>query len=262
MGPTILALVEFRDLLLAPRGKTRWSKPGRRWRDEVVAKDRQWAHSVSVAVGRFIPMSAPAGEVATSRFVLTQEAVREAISSLTGLVTHETFPLYLYLRRRAVTLNRFTDLQPEWSGEIHDWLDMPGGPPEKPYYRPFRSRGKSPDPLWVKDHLVGSYGISSLRENPLYTENDEFRLPVHRSGEPDPHPFRTQVLRQGPVPAWSVAAFLFRNNEFVSSTDEPPGWSELLEIFKGHFEWTQEEQDTLFLWDYPTSTVCFEEWQQ
>lgn len=197
--------------------------------------------------------------VASTAYVLTLDVVRRAINSLKPLTIHETFPVYLHLRRRAVVLRRFTDLQPDWCGEVHDWLEMPGGPPNKPHFRPFTSRGSSLDSFWMASNLAGSYAPSSLRGmRSLYVDsNDEYVLPIHTDGTPNAVVIANRLLKSSPIPAWAVAAFLFRDKEFTA-VDGEPDWTDLLAVFQSFFEWTDEERESLFTWEDPAVT-CFEE---
>lgn len=200
------------------------------------------------------------GSEAKSTYVLALDAVRRAITTLRPLTIHETFPVYLHLRRRASRLGRFTDLQPDWKAEPHDWLNVPGGPANKPYFRPFTSRGSSPNSFWLNDNLAGSYATSSLRGfRSVYVDsNDEYQLPVHVDGTPDAGTVLSRVLSGQAVPAWAVATYLFRNRSFEWNAPAPPDWSDLLAVFQEYFGWTDEERRTLFDWATP-SVVCFEQ---
>lgn len=190
-----------------------------------------------------------------TNFVLTFDAVRRAINALKPLTIHETFPVYLHLRRRAAALGRFTDLQPDWWAEVHDWLDVPGGPPNKPHFRPFTSRGSSANSFWMNDNLAGSYAPSSLRGmRSLYVgPGDQYQLPTNTDGTPNPTPIANRLLGDKQVPAWAVAAFLFRNRSFSSDPSAEPSWLGLLAVFQTYFAWTQEERDQLFNWTTPTT---------
>lgn len=192
------------------------------------------------------------------RYVLTLDAVRRAITTLKPLTIHETFPAYLHLRRRAAVLRRFTDLAPDWKAEPHDWLSVPGGPANKPYFRPFTSRGSKPDSFWLNDNLAGSYAPSSLRGlRYLYVDsNDTYHLPTHPDGSPNAAVIRSEVLGGHAIPAWVVAAFLFRNRSFEAAPTSTPDWVDLLGVFEDYFQWTDDEHAELFEWAVPT-VPCF-----
>lgn len=195
----------------------------------------------------------PVPATSQDSYVLTLDGVRRAITALKPLTIHETFPVYLHLRRRAHALGRFTDLQPDWQGEPHDWLDVPGGPANKPNFRPFTSRGSSMDSFWMNANLAGSYAPSSLRGlRSLYVDsNDKYILPTLTNGQPDAAVVKRRLLFDKPVPAWAVSAFLFRNRRFASSLPEPPAWPDLLDVFQDYFGWTTDERVALFDWVTP-----------
>lgn len=180
---------------------------------------------------------------------LTEEAVREATAVLTSRPIHQQFVLYLQLRRAAVESRRF-DRLPQDNDEIHRWLSVPGGPPGKPHYRPFvNTRQPQPSAFWMNPNLAGSYAQSSLRPDAraLFIGGDgAFRLPTYEDGSPDPTPIFDTLLDGHPVPAWAVAAFLFRNRSFsVEPRDARPEVDSLLEAFQNHFEWTTPEGDAV-----------------
>lgn len=191
---------------------------------------------------------------AEGNYFLTHEAVRRAITTLKPLPIHETYPVFLHLRRRAEVLQRFTALQPDWQGEVHDWLDVPEGPPNKPHFRPFTTRGSTNAAYWMARNLPGSYSPASLRGmRTLYVDaQDQYILPTLASGEPDPRVIRARLMADDQVPAWALAAFLFRNRRFIVDQGDPePGWPDLLAVFNEFFGWTSVEADHLFTWEHP-----------
>lgn len=58
--------------------------------------------------------------------------VRECIDKLLSRDTHPHFIAYLYLRSLAGRTGSLTRLTPNWS-ELGKRLEVPGGPPSKPY---------------------------------------------------------------------------------------------------------------------------------
>lgn len=199
-------------------------------------------------------------------YVLRIEMVQDAITVLKPLYIHETFPVFLHLRRRAATLQRWTDLQPDYWDEPAAWLAVPGGPPGKPHFRPFTSRGGSDSSYWLGDNLAGSYQQSSLRGRvkDLYVDsNGLWRLPTLSNGEPDADQVSRQLLKAKPIPAWAVAVFLYRNRSFVEAplafTPGDVGWRDIHRVFQEQFRWTDRERQVLFTWDLP-DPAPFEIW--
>lgn len=198
---------------------------------------------------------------------LTEDVVREAIVLLTSRPIHQQFVLYLQLRRAAVETGRFSEL-PQDNEQIRSWLTVPGGPPSKPHFRPFvNTRQPQPSTFWMNRNLAGSYAQSSLRPDAraLFIGDDgAFRLPTYEDGSPDPTPILTTLLNNDAVPAWAVAAFLFRNRAFSVEPDGArPEIDSLLEAFQNFFEWTTPESDAvaeraLFDWTaVPTAAPVF-----
>ncbi len=193
-----------------------------------------------------------------SAWLLSAEVVREAVEILTKEKIHQLFVLYLHLRRRAHQLGRFTQLDID-TDQIHDWLDVPGGPPDKPHFRPFNPTGKGqPAAFWLNRNLPGSYAPSSLRDawRTLFMDEDgTYRLPVDETGAPDPDPIATSLLASTQIPAWAVAAFIFRNYGFgVGPEGAEPGLSALLDTFRDYFGWTpsangKSGEEVLFDWE-------------
>jgi len=191
-------------------------------------------------------------------WILTDAVVREAIELLTSTPTHQQFVLYLQLRRAAVEESRFTGLA-QSSDVIARWLDIPGGPPDKPYFRPFvSSKRPNASAFWMNRNLAGSYAPSSLRPEwkALFVGPDGgYRLPTLDDGSPDPAPIVEKLLLGSQLPAWALAAFLFRNwSIFVSPEGSVPDVEVLLRVFQDHFDWTSEDEThvgerSMFDWD-------------
>jgi len=193
-----------------------------------------------------------------SAWLLSAEVVREAVELLTKEKIHQLFVLYLNLRRRAHQLGRFVQLDID-TDQIHDWLDVPGGPPDKPHFRPFNPTGNGqPAAFWLNRNLAGSYAPSSLRDAWRMLFMDEegtYRLPVDATGSPDPAPIAKSLLADTQIPAWAVAAFIFRNFGFrVGPREGAPGLSALLNTFRDYFGWTSSAngkpgEEVLFDWE-------------
>lgn len=199
------------------------------------------------------PMAAQPGGEAVAGYVLATEVVRDAIVDLSSRSIHETFPAYLHLRRRMRLLNRPTDLQPDW-GEVSDWLAVPGGPPNKPHFRPFRSRGASPEGRWMNDNLAGSFAPSSLRnmKEHFVAVNGEYRIPLRQSDRrPNGALIRVALLADKRIPIWAVAVFILRNAYFPG---DEPDWTDLIDTFVADIGWTQHEVEDLFTLEAPAAT--------
>lgn len=94
--------------------------------------------------------------------VLRVDVVKWAIGHLTQQKIHAFFPAYLHLRAVALEVGSTQDI-PARLAELGPLLEVPGGPPRKPYYRPMLHRlGTSP---WLNSNLAGSYAPSSTRDS-------------------------------------------------------------------------------------------------
>lgn len=189
--------------------------------------------------------------------VLTIPAVRWAIERLGGQKIHPTFIFYLYLRKQQVE-GTLADASSS-SREVFDLLRMPGGPPGKPYYRPFRERGTRQGELlrsfWLGDNVAGSWSPRSLNRQVAS------RWLVDSSGAyvvPRDHTARakTEMLYGETVPAVAIGAYFLRNEGFI--IDGEPSPNDIVSAFRVKFRY-DESHDNEFteLFDGMTSSTEF-----
>ena len=143
---------------------------------------------------------------------LTTAAVRWAIGTLGEKKIHPTFVFYLYLRRHEVqgTLGDASSS----SRELLDLLRMPGGPPGKPYYRPFRERGTRQGQLlrtfWLGNNVAGSWSPRSLNRQVasrwLVDASDAYVVPADHVARA-----KAEMLYGASIPALAIGAFFLRN---------------------------------------------------
>lgn len=212
-------------------------------------------------------MSLPVSAVddAVPVFVLTRAAVAAGVRALQAVRVHEAFVAYLHLRRVAARTARTTGLSPDWNGEVHEWLEVEGGPPRKPHFRPLASRSRDAATYWMNPNLAGSYAKSSLREDMralLVAPDGTFQVPADAAGDYDPVPVASAMLPSNEViPMWALGAFLYRERAFVGPLDEPPGIEAVNDVFCSEFEWTDREIETLFDTSLPDlDHPAFEAW--
>lgn len=142
-------------------------------------------------------------------WVLRTAAVKWAIQRLTQQRIQNFFPAYLHLRAVAIETGSAVDIPARWSSLI-ELLDVPGGPPGKPYYRPMLHRaGTSP---WLNSNLAGSYAPSSLRDQPRRVVTSSGHLYSLREGHVELA--REHLLYGEPVSAVALALFFYRNRGF------------------------------------------------
>jgi hypothetical protein len=145
--------------------------------------------------------------------------VQWAIEALTSRQVHPFFIAYLHLRALAIQNDEFSSIRPRWA-DIGKHLALPGGPPGKPYYRPWldgqvhdRSR------YWMNSNLAGSWAPSSLRQEPLNVVRTTGRTFALEPG----HAQRalTHLLYGVRLPVLPFASYLYRDYGFVNRQHEP-----------------------------------------
>jgi hypothetical protein len=172
-------------------------------------------------------------------YVLRIETVRWAIERLRALEIHSFFIAYLHIRRQAGRQQRTDDIAADWS-DLGVFLEVPGGPEGKPYFRPFWTGGRSHGQEWLNQNIAGSYAASSLREVPkrvIDVNGSHFMLPRQHWQRAREH-----LLYENKAPLWPTAIFLYRDFGFEMDVGRP----ELLEIFRQDFGYRSPEDDREF----------------
>lgn len=141
-------------------------------------------------------------------------AVKWAISELKAAKIHSFFLPYLVLRRHSVIYGSTANLQPSWVDEVGRFLAVPGGPPTKPYYRPFVDQDvRDESRYWMNRNLSGSYGTASIRK--LVGEVVSGSGGVYYLSDNHLRKAFNNLLGGSPVNAHAFAAFLFRDYGFM-----------------------------------------------
>jgi len=176
-------------------------------------------------------------------YVVPVRRVRECIDKLLSRDTHPYFVAYLYLRSLAGRKGSIAGLRPEWT-ELGKLLAVPGGPPRKPYLRPFWMGERKAGQEWLNENLAGSFAPSSLREVPSRVVETDARGRFNLRPNHD-ELARTHLLFDAPLPALAVAGFMFRDFGFVALSH--PGPEELVEVFRHEYGYDeQSEFDQLY----------------
>lgn len=169
-------------------------------------------------------------------YVLKVKHVRHAVDALLARDTHPFFIAYLWLRREAGRQGTTEELRPNWS-DLGRFLAVEGGPPGKPYLRPFWKGERNANQEWLNRNLAGSFAPSSFRGVPRQViepnADGSYRLR-------DEHWNRAlEFLLYGePLPAAAVAAFMLRNRGFVSPA--PPTHADFVMQFVAEFGYREE----------------------
>ncbi len=192
---------------------------------------------------------------ATRDYVLRTEVVRWSIGVLTTRRIHPFFLAYLYLHGLTPNEDDPTPVVPIWT-DLAKYLSIPGGPPKKPYYRPFFQEISKPERYWLNSNLAGSYAPSSLRQVPKrvvdVSDDGHFRLKEDSATLALEH-----LLYNEPAPLLALSAFMLRNYGFKSDEGLPSEW-DLCSLFLAEFNFQQGEGSLLsgdaavvFATDYP-----------
>lgn len=162
------------------------------------------------------------------------ESVKRAIGVLTSQLVHPFFPAYLLIRKEAVEKNVSAGLQPRWD-EMGSFLEMPGGPPKKPYFRPLFTKVSDPSRYWMGTNLAGMWSPSSLREGQPPREvvstagrgaNATFSLKPDHAALAFQH-----LLFETPVDVYALAIFLYRDFGFTADPMNPDSAPTAVDVF-------------------------------
>lgn len=153
-------------------------------------------------------------------YVLRTDVVRWAIDALTTQRIHPFFLAYLHLHSLTPDEDSPTPVAPSWKSFGRRYLSMPGGPVNKPYYRPFFNEVSKPGRYWMNQNLAGSWAPGSLRDVPLtvvdISSEGTFTL-KRESGK-----LALENLLYGdPIPVLALSVFMLRNFGFKSDSGTP-----------------------------------------
>lgn len=170
----------------------------------------------------------------TELWVFRIDAVRKAISLLLKNKNHEHVPGYLALLR-SQRVRGGGSAQPNDIVDVYDrYLKVLDAGQERPYLRPFLSRGKN---IWFNDNVAGSYAPSNLKADP----GPFFRaVDVSGGGQstkyslPADHAARaSQYLLKGhKLPVTALTAFLYRDYAFRL---DAPSVASVVLLFRDEF---------------------------
>lgn len=183
-------------------------------------------------------------------FVPTVEAVQWAIETLTASRVHPFFLAYVHLRRWDIEQETEGGIRADWE-QLGEFLEVPGGPPGKPFYRPFlNGQVKDNSRYWLNPNIAGSYAPSSLRNVPLkvvetgdglfYLKEDHAELALEN------------LLFGEPLSAVAFAFFYYRNFGVVTPAASPAPL-DLVAVFARDFQFSplDDDFDVLFETDFP-----------
>ncbi len=188
-------------------------------------------------------MAAEVDVVDQPTFVLSVDVVRWGVEQLVGRRVHPFFPAYLEVRRVAALQDSPGGIHPRWD-DLGGFLRVMGGPPGKPYFRPFWHQSSAAGQHWLNANLAGSYAPSSLRGVPQRVidleEGGGFSLKERHWELACEHLLYGEKMSVIPM-----AAFLYR--DFGFTTDGPSiGPFDLIGVFRRDFGYRADSDDEEF----------------
>lgn len=188
-------------------------------------------------------------------YVLTVDAVRWALDQLKSQKIHPFFLAYLFLCKWSAEQDTVTEIHPDWA-ELADHLSVEGGPPGKPFYRPFwHGTVNDPGRYWLNPNLAGSFAPSSLRNVPsrvVDVIDGAFSLKAEHERLALEH-----LLYGTPVATVPLGAFLYRDYGFHDNASVPIPETLSL-VFRNDFHYPWEPGATvspLFTATLPENSV-------
>lgn len=177
-----------------------------------------------------------------STYVLSEEATRWGIEIISNQPIHSFFTAYLIVRQQAA--EQETDrVVPDWSA-LDAYLDVPGGPPDKPWYRPFWDQAKNAGQNWMRKHPAGSWNPSSVRPGTPGAQVLDIDGKAWVLSEGHHDRALEHLLHGNRVSLMALCAFLYRNYGFT--TDTPPKPQEMFEVFRRDFGYRPDSDDEEF----------------
>ena len=210
-------------------------------------------------VGARLPDVTTSSDVGTT-WVLRLDVVRWGIQQLALRRAHPFFVAYLHLRRRASVEGSDTEIRPHWN-QLGEYLEVPGGPPKKPYYRPLFDPPGNPSRYWLNENLAGSFSPSSLREGQPAIQVVQKESQGRFSLRPNHSQLALQHLLYGdPLDIYPLIAFLYRDFGVITDPGDssPPPRDSLLEVFRQDWRFSDSNRDaTDFNALFETDTIAF-----
>ena len=190
-------------------------------------------------------------------FVLSRDVVKWGIEEIRSRRIHSFFAAYLVLRQQAGQQD--TDaVVPNWKA-LDIYLTVPGGPPGKPYFRPFWDQARNAGQDWMKRHPAGSYNPSSIRPGTAGARVLGIDGKSYNFEENHWEFAREHLLHGSKVPLVALCAFLYRNYGFTTSGVSPhPGG--LISIFRDDFVYRPDSDDIEFAYLYDTAIPDRTDW--
>lgn len=172
--------------------------------------------------------------------VVTIAAVKWSIAALGSRPIDPAFIYYLHLRRKWIV----DELHSASASDVKALLRVPGGPANKPHYRPLRERRQNANVIeqgfWVSQNLAGSWSPRSLRRlggaGWLVNSDNQYVMPEDHAARA-----RSSLLYDEPVGAYAFAGYFLRNDGLIISGDPEP--DDLIAALRDKFDFGSTDSD-------------------
>lgn len=174
---------------------------------------------------------------------------------------HPHFAGYLALKRTAARDGGTIDLRPNFKEFFDDFMQVPGGPADRPYLKPFPSDER----LWFNPNVAGSFAPSSVRnKSPLDRIVDvsgDGRNARYSLVDQHWRLARSLLVSGNRVPALPLAVFLYRDYAILS---EEPSTTDVINVFREEFGYAQSletgEEEFRYLYDEDEDVFATVDW--
>lgn len=189
------------------------------------------------------------------------ELAAKSFRSLRERKIHPHFSGYLALKRAAARDGGTADLRLNFKEFFETFLKVPGGPAKRPYLKPFPSDER----LWFNSNVAGSFAPSSVRnKSPLariVEVSGDGRNARYSLVDQHWRLARSLLVSDGRVPAFSLAAFLYRDYAILS---EEPSTADVVQVFREEFgytdSWETGEEEYRYLYSEDEDVFANVDW--
>ena len=171
---------------------------------------------------------------------------RSSIDVLLAAKIHPSFVGYLCILKTAAYEGRTTDLQPDFKDFFDTYFAVSGGPPRKPYLRPFWNENSTQKKMWNQPNVAGSFSPQSARRIlPFMTA-----VSISGSGTSGRYSLKPRHwehaksnLTDG-MRVFTVPLTLFLYRDYAFEMDREAGLQPLIETFRQEFGFTDANDPT------------------
>lgn len=189
------------------------------------------------------------------------ELVAKSFRTLREHNAHPHFAGYLALKRTAARDGGTEDLRPNFKEFFDTFMQVHGGPADRPYLKPFPSDER----LWFNPNVAGSFAPSSVRnKSPLdriVDVNGNGRNARYSLVDQHWRLARSLLVSDNRVPALSLAVFLYRDYAILS---DEPSTADVISVFREEFGYAESrgtgEEEYRYLYSEDEDVLAAVDW--